>query len=43
MVNFIEPESKEEAKNGEDDAPKYEEEELANADEGIPFSWSLVI
>jgi hypothetical protein len=43
MVNLIKPESKEGAENGDDDRPEYEEEELVDADEGIPLSRSLVI
>jgi hypothetical protein len=43
MVNLIEPEPKEGSEHGDDDTPKYEEEELADADEGIPLSRSLVI
>ena len=43
MVNLIEPEPKEEAENGDDDTLEYEEEELADADEEIPLSRSLVI
>ena len=40
---MIEPELEEEAENGDDDTPEYEEEELADADKGIPLSRSLVI
>jgi hypothetical protein len=43
MVNLIEPEPKEESEHGDDDTPEYEEDELADADEGIPLSRSLVI
>jgi hypothetical protein len=43
MVNLIKPELEEGSKNEDDDTPKYEEEELADADEGIPLSRSLVI
>lgn len=43
MVNLIEPEPKEGSEHGDDDTPEYEEEELADADEGIPLSLSLVI
>ena len=43
MVNLIELEPKEGSKNGEDDITEYEKEELANTDEGIPLSQSLVI
>jgi hypothetical protein len=38
MVNLIEPEPKEGSEHGDDDTPEYEEEELADADEGIPLS-----
>jgi len=37
MVNLIEPESEEGSENGDDDKPEYEEEELADGDEGIPL------
>ena len=43
MVNLIEPEPEEEAKNGDNDTPGYEENELADTDEGIPLFRSLVI
>jgi len=43
MVNLIEPEPEEGSENGDDDTPEYEEEELADGDEGIPLSRSLVI
>jgi len=43
MVNLIELKPKEGSKHGDDDTPEYEEEELVNADEGIPLSRSLVI
>ena len=43
MVNLIEPEPKGVVENGDDDTPEYEDEELANADEGIPLSRSLAI
>jgi len=42
MVSLIEPEPKG-PENGDDDTPEYEEEELADADEGVPLSRSLVI
>ncbi|XP_059428546.1 uncharacterized protein LOC132162315 [Corylus avellana] len=43
MVNLIEPELEEGFKNGDIDTPEDEEKELADADEGIPLSRSLVI
>jgi hypothetical protein len=43
MVNLIELEPKEGAENEDDDIPEYKEEELADADEGIPLFQSLVI
>jgi hypothetical protein len=47
-VNLIETEPEEGAMNGEVEAtrgytPDYEEEDLANTDEGVPLSRSLVI
>jgi hypothetical protein len=42
MVNLIETEP-EGAENGDDDTPEYEEEELADANQGIPLSPPLVI
>jgi hypothetical protein len=35
--------AKRRSEHGDDDTPEYEEEELADADEGIPLSRSLVI
>ncbi|XP_059429202.1 uncharacterized protein LOC132163019 [Corylus avellana] len=43
MVNLIEPEPEGGSENGDIDTPEYEEEELADADEGIPLFRSLVI
>jgi hypothetical protein len=40
---LIEPKPKEGSENGDDDTLEYKEKELADTDEGIPLSRSLVI